>query len=133
MFEQDWNPRLERRFRKFPERSESHYLDAAVIEIALDEPRSIGDTANERVGYFQLMANRIPRTSEAYRTFYLQSPEWKARAAAYRELMDNTCENCGRKGGGFDVHHLTYDHFGAEPDEDLELRCRACHNEEHPN
>lgn len=38
------------------------------------------------------------------------------------------CQVCGQPGN--QIHHRTYERFGAELDEDLEVRCRPCNQQE---
>ena len=58
---------------------------------------------------------------------YMQSDDWRVRRWAYLNGHKN-CEICGEHLGRFaQVHHKTYAHFGAEPDEDLQALCRRCH------
>ncbi len=42
-----------------------------------------------------------------------------------------TSRGTERRPPWFDVHHLTYEHLGDEPDEDLILVCAPCHNAIH--
>ena len=64
-----------------------------------------------------------------YRKEYLQSEWWKERAARKRKSCNYKCNRC--KGPGFDVHHKTYERMYAELDQDLDVLCRNCHQEEH--
>ena len=57
---------------------------------------------------------------------YLASREWALKREAIRQRANNHCERC--KYGPFDqVHHLTYEHKGDEPLEDLQGLCEPCH------
>jgi 5-methylcytosine-specific restriction endonuclease McrA len=61
---------------------------------------------------------------------YLQSDEWAQRRRAYFRSHGYRCEACGiRK--KLTVHHVSYEHLGNEPDEDLRALCwrdhRNCH------
>lgn len=40
------------------------------------------------------------------------------------------CKECGAK-GKLEVHHKTYDNLYWETMDDLEVRCRACHEARH--
>ena len=58
---------------------------------------------------------------------YLSSPEWRARKEQkVKEQGGMWCSVCGEI-GPTDLHHLTYDHLGKEPMNDLALLCRVCH------
>lgn len=73
---------------------------------------------------------------------YMQTRHWKQRSASFVEGFgcDKHCELCSifqvvdDRGNvldwlpQFQVHHISYDHLGCEPDEDLRLVCSACHN-----
>ena len=55
---------------------------------------------------------------------YLASPWWQFRRLRY--LTHHwTCEECGSVPP--QVHHLSYDHLGCEPDDDLKTLCDGCH------
>jgi len=73
---------------------------------------------------------------------YLQSAWWKKRRAQFRAShKTDRCDLCGMETLlarhpfdtelipiRFEVHHVSYTHLGAEPDEDLRLLCAPCHN-----
>lgn len=56
---------------------------------------------------------------------YIHSKEWRLKADALLEKERYKCKVCG--GIATDVHHLTYEHFKSEKDEDLVCLCRRCH------
>lgn len=56
---------------------------------------------------------------------YIHSAAWKKLAAQRLEMDKHICPVCG--GEATDVHHLTYEHFGNEPMDDLISICRKCH------
>ena len=56
---------------------------------------------------------------------YIRSKEWRARAEARLERDGHVCQVCGGK--ATDVHHLTYERFGHEKEDDLVSLCRKCH------
>ena len=75
---------------------------------------------------------------------YRQSNWLRQRRARYRSGHDSVCQRCGiasvssrdktvslDKRPRFNVHHVSYENLGDEPDCDLELLCSACHNAEH--
>jgi hypothetical protein len=57
---------------------------------------------------------------------YIHSAGWRKTAEERMEMDRHTCCVCG--GRATDVHHLTYDHLGSEPMDDLVSLCRKCHN-----
>ncbi len=57
---------------------------------------------------------------------YLASREWAERKEAVKKRDAGRCERCG-VGHHESVHHLTYEHIGHEPLEDLQGVCNACH------
>lgn len=61
---------------------------------------------------------------------YMQSPEWKAIRALVFERSSGICEGCRRR-KAVHVHHLTYDHFGAEFLWELAAVCLTCHERYH--
>lgn len=61
---------------------------------------------------------------------YLATPEWQAKRCKIMERSGGICEGCRSK-KATDVHHLTYDRFGAEMLFDLVAVCRECHNKIH--
>ncbi len=63
---------------------------------------------------------------------YLLSDEWKQRRTKVLARCRGTCEKC-RKRRAVHVHHISYDHFGNEPLEDLLGLCLRCHQQEHPD
>lgn len=58
---------------------------------------------------------------------YIHSADWRKTAEERMEMDHHTCRVCG--GRATDVHHLTYDHLGSEPMDDLVSLCRKCHNQ----
>ena len=75
-------------------------------------------------------------------TRFYTSTAWKACRRAYRDKAGGLCEKCKARGeitAGEIVHHkihLNADNLN-DPDvalnfDNLELLCRACHAEEHP-
>lgn len=65
----------------------------------------------------------------------MASPEWAwRRDRAFEAAHPPRCWCCNRKVSlrcPLDLHHLTYEHFGHEPPEDLVLICRICHAAAH--
>lgn len=62
---------------------------------------------------------------------YLKSPAWKSKRAKVKLRDGGRCRLCGNGGLGLEVHHLTYERFGAEHLSDLILLCHGCHAEIH--
>jgi hypothetical protein len=56
---------------------------------------------------------------------YIHSSAWRKTADQRLAMDKNICPVCG--GAATDVHHLTYEHFGHEPMDDLVSLCRKCH------
>lgn len=61
---------------------------------------------------------------------YLESPEWRAKAALVRARAKRTCEGCGVR-PAVEVHHLTYAHIGCEFLFELVALCSHCHDRWH--
>lgn len=65
---------------------------------------------------------------EAYK-YYVKTDCWAVRREAYLKNHDR-CEGCGLV-ARLQVHHLTYENFGHEPDADLLAVCVGCHRAFH--
>jgi hypothetical protein len=83
--------------------------------------------------YEQLRAERLARHARKvqlqkmpYRE-YLQTPEWKVLRNRALLRAGNRCQPCGEFTEPLDVHHNTYERYGAELLEDLVVLCRSCH------
>ncbi len=63
-------------------------------------------------------------------TKYLQSHGWRLKRKVLLEKVGYRCERCGRKHKKLEVHHLTYQNLGNEPDTDLKVVCPNCHRVE---
>ena len=61
---------------------------------------------------------------------YIASPAWQEKRKMVLERDGYCCVRCG-SAKNLDVHHLTYEHFGNEPMEDLITLCRKCHGTVH--
>ena len=61
---------------------------------------------------------------------YKESPEWKATRERRKRMDNYQCRKCGAR-SMLEVHHLTYEHLGNEPMEDLITLCHDCHYREH--
>lgn len=58
---------------------------------------------------------------------YINSPQWKRRRASFMAIRGNgSCKIC-RARSRLHVHHMSYTHFGDEPDEDLVTLCEPHH------
>lgn len=57
---------------------------------------------------------------------YLQTPEWRATALAAKKRAGFKCSVCGSR-KRLETHHNDYANRGCEPDEDLAVLCRGCH------
>lgn len=60
----------------------------------------------------------------------MNSDEWKARRQEKLKSSGFKCELCG-SAINLNVHHITYEHLGYEPDEDLLVVCQPCHEKLH--
>lgn len=61
---------------------------------------------------------------------HMQSPEWAATRKRKLQQAGFKCQDCGT-GERLEVHHLTYERFGHERLEDLQVLCHFCHMAEH--
>ena len=61
---------------------------------------------------------------------YIESPEWKDRVTRYKDTAKCLCTNCGSS-ENITGHHKTYINIGNEPEEDIEILCWSCHQENH--
>ena len=84
------------------------------------------------MGYYH--GNQKTRTyiSKEEYLAYLETPEWKARAAKRREIDRGTCQLCGVKSENLEIHHLNYFSITKEnPFTDLISLCPCCHEAIH--
>ena len=65
-------------------------------------------------------------------TRYLRSKRWLRKRREVLEIAGWECQGCGvpHDEEPLEVHHLTYDHLGHEPLEDLAVVCHVCHEAE---
>jgi hypothetical protein len=61
---------------------------------------------------------------------YLRCEWWKWRRLQALKKAKHRCQRCNDK-AKLQVHHKTYVRLGRERDEDLEVVCRSCHEQEH--
>lgn len=61
---------------------------------------------------------------------YLRTPQWREKSRRVRERARGMCEGCGER-RCTQVHHLTYDHIGAEFLWELVAVCDECHERAH--
>ena len=89
-----------------------------------------------REQFYREMAERRHQQRSAGTTWtewyaqYLQSYIWKDKRDLVFNRAARVCEACG-VARATNVHHLTYDHVGAEPLFDLAAVCQSCHDEIH--
>lgn len=57
---------------------------------------------------------------------YLASRNWRLKRRQVLARAFHICERCG-DAEARQVHHLSYEHIGHEPLEDLQAICRPCH------
>lgn len=62
---------------------------------------------------------------------YLASPEWKAKRGKVLARASGVCEGCGET-APTQIHHISYEHVGAEFLFELVAVCDACHERLHP-
>lgn len=60
---------------------------------------------------------------------YYTTPRWKFKSKLLKNLHPY-CAKCGST-VQLQVHHQTYERYGEEVYEDLEVLCRKCHEKEH--
>jgi len=60
---------------------------------------------------------------------YLQTPEWRERAAQVK-MLRGKCAKCGSR-ERLEAHHLTYERRGHEDMADLQVLCHDCHMRTH--
>ncbi len=70
-----------------------------------------------------------PWHSPEYR-HYLRSNAWAIRKNAYYRLFNRQCAACG-SWKRIQLHHVSYDQLGHEPDQDLVPLCYRCHRNAH--
>lgn len=57
---------------------------------------------------------------------YLQTDEWRERRAVAIRKAGGRCQVCNGS-DRLEVHHRTYERFGAELEDDLTVLCEDCH------
>src|SRR5262245_38656430 len=62
---------------------------------------------------------------------YINSAEWKEKRRLVFRKQGRKCTDCG-KTSELQVHHKTYERLGHERLSDLEVLCRQCHANCHP-
>jgi hypothetical protein len=64
---------------------------------------------------------------------YLKSPKWNTKRKEIFKDRNGHCERCKIDVSKiiYQVHHKTYKNIFNEPNEDLELLCKPCHEKEH--
>ena len=58
---------------------------------------------------------------------YRFTPEWQVRRAVALSRAGHRCQICAQHDTRLDVHHNTYENYGAERPQDLTVLCRECH------
>lgn len=61
---------------------------------------------------------------------YIHSKKWKEKAFQRLKLDNFQCQRC-HSAKNLTCHHVTYDHLGNEPMEDLVTLCKECHRAAH--
>ena len=84
----------------------------------------------ERPEYTVWRCSYYEKSSRANYREYLKSPEWRQKRTQKLRAADYRCERCG-SAINLSIHHVSYDHLGHEPFDDLVCLCRTCHAEIH--
>lgn len=74
---------------------------------------------------------KIQTFDEEYRR-YINSTQWKKKRQEAIDRAGNQCQVCGIFGTRYtrlEIHHKTYERFGHERPDDLEVVCGECHRE----
>ena len=87
-------------------------------------------TSSETVLVSDVIQKTENETEKIDHQEYINSPKWKAKRQMVLERDNFRCRKCGT-GKNLDVHHITYEHLGNEPLDDLVTLCRCCHEEVH--
>jgi len=58
---------------------------------------------------------------------YINSDAWYRKRERWIELADYECEWCSEFKKPLHIHHLSYENFGRENEDDVIVLCRACH------
>ena len=66
-----------------------------------------------------------------YKEVYLKSEEWKNKRLVFLERDNYKCRCCKNKAEA--VHHITYNNYHREKQEDLISVCNPCHEKIHNN
>jgi hypothetical protein len=61
---------------------------------------------------------------------YIRSSQWKEKRDMRLAIDGHRCVRCGVSDERLEVHHKTYERFGAEEIADLETLCVRCHDVE---
>lgn len=59
-------------------------------------------------------------------SYYIHSPQWRAKAHKEYQKWNHRCALCHRK-VKLHVHHSTYEHLGHEQRGELVVLCEDCH------
>ena len=75
-----------------------------------------------------------PKSQKEKYDEYINSEEWKRKREEVFDLKGRECSICGTSYGIIQVHHLNYDYFGHEEENDYEdiiPLCKDCHDTLH--
>jgi hypothetical protein len=112
---------------QYNRKSEREYLDAT---LPLDYLEKVKEA------YYHPQYITMPSTkSKKYNfnpeyTEYLKSKEWRELRKRILSTR-NKCEMCGESDTELHLHHLTYENFKHEKDEDMQVLCYDCHSAIH--
>lgn len=70
---------------------------------------------------------RQGKDNNFYENYITKSPIWKHKRLLRLKIDKFQCRTC-RNTENLEVHHLSYEHLGDEPIEDLITLCKECHH-----
>jgi hypothetical protein len=112
------------------DRTNKNIIYAIHINFMCDECKSITTIAMSWILPCSIHFDFIKPYQAVNYHFYIQSPEWKAKADAAKERADHRCQLCNGD-GVLHTHHRTYERLGNELPEDLIVLCANCHAKFH--
>lgn len=115
-----------------------NFVSEAEICPADIEAHSRGSLANWRArreqeqAAFEQSRRELSHEKREENSDYYASPKWRDKRRLVLARDHYKCQAC-LKAQAWDVHHLTYDHFGDEFLWELASICRECHERLHPH
>lgn len=123
------------------QRPTEKFISRAELRLMMSEDEIAAIPAFDHAGRSRVNKNRLLAAAEKRASFwerysaYLESPDWaETRARIMAHAMRPVCEMCHHE-TAVHVHHLpgSYEHLGAERDEELLALCKPCHQAQHPD